>query len=152
MAQSTPPASNGASGTAITTNASDRDAQAQTAEEQPTPMGRAMLRQLRPAILLTILLAVVVSGIYPLVVTAIGQAAFPDQANGSIVYVNGKPVGSKLIGQYWTQANYFHGRPSATSNLQGKPAPYESDNSAASNLGPTNSTLIKTVQQRIADL
>lgn len=115
-------------------------------------MGRAMLRQLRPAILLTILLAVVVSGIYPLVVTAIGQAAFPSQANGSIVYVNGKPVGSKLIGQYWTQVNYFHGRPSATNNLQGKPAPYESDNSAASNLGPTNSTLIKTVQQRIADL
>lgn len=115
-------------------------------------MGRAMLRQLRPAILLTILLAVVVSGIYPLVVTAIAQAAFPSQANGSIVYVNGKPVGSKLIGQYWTQVNYFHGRPSATNNLQGKPAPYESDNSAASNLGPTNSTLIKTVQQRIADL
>lgn len=115
-------------------------------------MMRSMLRQLRPAILLTVLLALIVGGVYPLVVTAIAQAAFPDQANGSIVYANGKPVGSKLIGQYWTQPQYFHGRPSATNNLQGTPAPYEADNSAASNLGPTNATLIKTVAQRIDDL
>lgn len=115
-------------------------------------MMRSMARQLRPAILLTLLLAVIVSGIYPLVVTAIAQAAFPDQANGSIVYVNGKAVGSKLIGQYWTQPQYFHGRPSATVNTQGTPAPYQADNSGASNLGPTNSALTKTVAQRVADL
>ncbi|HEX9067639.1 MAG TPA: K(+)-transporting ATPase subunit C, partial [Ktedonobacterales bacterium] len=68
------------------------------------------------------------------------------------LYVNGKPVASKLIGQYWTQPQYFHGRPSATNNPQGTPAPYSADNSGASNLGPTNATLIKTVQQRIDDL
>jgi K+-transporting ATPase ATPase C chain len=115
-------------------------------------MMRSMARQLRPAILLTLLLALIVGVIYPLVVTAIGQTAFSSQANGSIVYVNGKPVGSKIIGQYWTQSNYFHGRPSATNNLQGTPAPYQANNSGASNLGPTNSTLIKTVAQRTADL
>ncbi len=115
-------------------------------------MMRSMVRQLRPAILLTLLLALIVGVIYPLVVTAIAQTAFPSQATGSIVYVNGKPVGSKLIGQYWTQPQYFHGRPSATINLQGTPAPYQADNSSASNLGPTNSTLTKTVAQRIADL
>ncbi len=115
-------------------------------------MMRSMVRQLRPAILLTLLLALIVGVIYPLVVTAIAQTAFPSQANGSIVYVNGKPVGSKLIGQYWTQPQYFHGRPSATINLQGTPAPYQADNSSASNLGPTNSTLTKTVAQRIAEL
>ncbi|MGZ3602459.1 MAG: potassium-transporting ATPase subunit C, partial [Ktedonobacterales bacterium] len=121
MAKTTPPASYGASGSAITTNAPDRDAQTQATaagEEQPAPMMRSMVRQLRPAILLTLLLALIVGVIYPLVVTAIGQTAFSSQANGSLVYVNGKPVGSKIIGQYWTQPNYFHGRPSATNNLQ----------------------------------
>ena len=69
-----------------------------------------------------------------------------------ILYVNGKPIASSLIGQYWTQPQYFHGRPSATNNPQGTPAPYSADNSGASNLGPTNQTLITTVQQRIDDL
>src|SRR6185312_2733150 len=104
---------------------------------------RAALRQFRPAILLTLLLTLIVGVIYPLVVTGAAQALFPAQANGSLVYVNGKPIGSSLIGQYWTQPQYFHGRPSATVNLQGTPAPYEADNSGASNLGPTNANLIK---------
>jgi K+-transporting ATPase ATPase C chain len=116
------------------------------------PTRRALLRQLRPAILLTILLTVIVGIIYPLATTGVAQALFPSQANGSLVYVNGKPVASRLIGQYWTQPQYFHGRPSATLNLQGTPAPYQANNSGGSNLGPTNSALIKTVQQRIADL
>jgi K+-transporting ATPase ATPase C chain len=130
--------------------------------EQPTPAGQpektvergrsALLRQLRPAIALTILLTVIAGVIYPLAVMGVGQGLFPSQANGSLVYANGKPVGSSLIGQYWTDAKYFHGRPSATNNLQGTPAPYEADNSAGSNLGPTNSTLVTTVQQRIAEL
>jgi potassium-transporting ATPase KdpC subunit len=112
----------------------------------------ALLRQFRPAILLTVLLTLIAGVIYPLAVTGVAQAIFPSQANGSLVYENGKPVGSKLIGQYWTQPQYFHGRPSVTNNLQGTPAPYEADNSAGSNLGPTNKILVQTVQQRIAAL
>ena len=120
---------------------------------KPVERGRqALLRQLRPAILLTLLLTLLLGIIYPLAVTGAAQALFPSQANGSLVYENGKPVGSTLIGQYWTQPQYFHGRPSATVNVQGTPAPYEADNSGGSNLGPTNSALITTVQQRIAAL
>jgi K+-transporting ATPase ATPase C chain len=121
--------------------------------ELPPENGRrAIMRQLRPAILLTILLTLLAGILYPLVTTGVAQALFPSQANGSLVYQNGKPVGSRLIGQYWTQPQYFHGRPSATLNLQGTPAPYEADNSGGSNLGPTNRALTPTVQQRIAAL
>lgn len=123
-------------------------------EAEPTPESgrRAILRQLRPAILLTLLLTLIAGILYPLVTTGVAQTLFPSQANGSLVYQNGKAVGSRLIGQYWTQPQYFHGRPSATLNLQGTPAPYEADNSGGSNLGPTNSALTQTVQQRIAAL
>jgi K+-transporting ATPase ATPase C chain len=119
----------------------------------PVERGRAaLLRQLRPAILVTVLLTIMTGIIYPLAVTGLGQALFPSQANGSLLEVNGKPVGSQLIGQYWTQPQYFHGRPSVTVNLQGTPAPYEADNSGGSNVGPTNKALTQTVAQRIADL
>ena len=111
-----------------------------------------MNKYIRPAVVLTLLLTVLTGLIYPGVVTALAQLIFPYQANGSLHYVNGKLVGSDLIGQYWTAPKYFHGRPSATSNLNGTPSPYEADNSTASNLGPTNATLIKTVQQRVAEL
>jgi K+-transporting ATPase ATPase C chain len=121
-------------------------------DEAGEPVRRTLLRQLRPAILLTLLLTLIVGIIYPVVTFGLAQRLFNSQANGSLVYVNGKPVASRLIGQYWTQPQYFHGRPSATLNLQGTPAPYEADNSGGSNLGPTNAVLIKTVQQRIADL
>ena len=123
--------------------------------EEPVQLesGRgAVLRQLRPAILLALLLTLIVGIIYPVVTTGVAQALFPSQANGSLVYANGKLVGSRLIGQYWTQPQYFHGRPSATNNLSGTPSPYEADNSSGSNLGPTNSALVQTVQQRIAEL
>src|SRR5260370_11340828 len=113
---------------------------------------RTLLRELRPAMVLTLALTLLLGIGYPLLTTVVAQGLFPSQANGSLLYQNGKPVASRLIGQYWTQAQYFHGRRSVTTNLQGTPAPYEADNSAGSNLGPTNSTLIKTVQQRIADL
>ena len=113
---------------------------------------RALLAQFRPAIVLTVIFLLLLGIIYPLAVTGAAQAFFPSQANGSLVYQNGKPVGSRLIGQYWTQPQYFHGRPSATLNLQGKPAPYQANNSGGSNLGPTNKTLVQTVQQRIAAL
>lgn len=113
---------------------------------------RAALRQLRPAIALTLVLTALLGIGYPLATTGVAQVLFHSQANGSILYVNGKPIGSKLIGQYWTQPQYFHGRPSATVDLNGTPAPYQANNSGGSNLGPTNSTLIKTVQQRITAL
>lgn len=113
---------------------------------------RTLLRQLRPAIVLTLALTIITGILYPIIITGVAQALFPSQANGSLVYSDGKPVGSKLIGQYWTQPRYFHGRPSATVNLQGTPVPYEADNSAGSNLGPTNANLTQAVQQRIADL
>lgn len=119
---------------------------------EPERGRRAVLRQLRPAIALTLALTALLGIVYPLVTTGVAQALFHNQANGSLIYANGKPVGSKLIGQYWTQPQYFHGRPSATVDLNGTPAPYQADNSGGSNLGPTNSALIQTVQQRIAAL
>jgi K+-transporting ATPase ATPase C chain len=127
---------------------------ASTAGEEPQPERgwRTLLRQFRPAIVLTLVLTLLVGIIYPLVTTGVAQVLFPSQANGSLVCVNGKPIGSSLIGQYWTQPQYFEGRPSVTVNLSGTPAPYEADNSAGSNLGPTNSVLIQTVAQRIAQL
>src|SRR5262245_18675234 len=125
---------------------------AAAAEGAPERAARTVLRQLRPAIVITLALTLLLGIGYPLLTTLVAQGLFPSQANGSLVYANGKPVGSKLIGQYWTQPQYFHGRPSATLNLQGTPAPYQANNSAGSNLGPTNANLVKIVQQRIADL
>lgn len=139
--------------TTLPPSQTDEAAPAAAEAARPVEQGwRALLRQFRPAILLTLLLTLLAGILYPLAVTGAAQWLFPSQANGSLVYANGKPIGSKLIGQYWTQPQYFHGRPSATLNLQGTPAPYEADNSGGSNLGPTNSTLVQTVQQRIAAL
>jgi K+-transporting ATPase ATPase C chain len=120
--------------------------------DEREPARRAILRLLRPAIVMTLALTIITGLIYPGIITGLAQVFFPSQANGSILYVNGKPIASSSIGQYWTQPNYFHGRPSATNNPQGTPAPYSADNSGASNLGPTNQTLITTVQQRIDEL
>ncbi len=112
-----------------------------------------MNKYIRPAVVLTLLLTILTGLLYPGVVTVLAQLIFPYQANGSLHYVNGKLVGSDLIGQYWTLPQYFHGRPSATVNpTTGTPEPYAADNSTASNLGPTSATLIKTVQQRVAEL
>jgi len=110
-------------------------------------------KYLRPAVVLTLLLTILTGLLYPAVVTVLAQLIFPYQANGSLHYVNGKLVGSDLIGQYWTSSKYFHGRPSVTVNPStGTPEPYAADNSTASNLGPTNSVLIKTVQKNVAEL
>ena len=108
---------------------------------------------LRPAIVMTLILTMVTGFIYPGIVTGLAQLIFPHQANGSLLTVNGKVVGSELIGQYWTSAKYFHGRPSATVNTSsGQPEPYTADNSSASNAGPTSASYLQTVQQRIAQL
>jgi potassium-transporting ATPase KdpC subunit len=110
-------------------------------------------KYLRPAIVITILLTIVTGFIYPGIVTGLAQLIFPSQANGSLVYANGKVVGSELIGQYWTAPQYFHGRPSVTVNPNtGKPEPYAADNSSASNAGPTNAAYIQTVELRVAEL
>ena len=103
-----------------------------------------MLSQLRPAILVLVLLTVVTGVVYPLVVTGIAQAVFPFQAQGSLVVKDGKVVGSALIGQPFDDPKYFWSRPSATSPF--------ADNAAASsgsNLSPTNPDLVKAVQGRV---
>src|SRR5579862_4028822 len=112
-------------------------------EPAPAPRPVTVMAYLRPAIVMTLLFTIITGLIYPGIVTALAQVIFPYQANGSLMTVNGKVVGSDLIGQYWTSPKYFHGRPSATANPgTGAPSPYEADNSSASNLGPTNSSLI----------
>ena len=113
-----------------------------------------LIKYLRPAVVLTLILTIVTGFLYPGVVTAISQVAFNHAANGSLLCnAKGQVVGSELIGQYWTQPQYFHGRPSVTVNpVTGKPEPYAADNSTASNLGPTNATLKQDVQQWVAAL
>jgi K+-transporting ATPase ATPase C chain len=111
-------------------------------------------KYLRPAVVLTLILTIVTGFLYPGVVTAIAQVFFNHAANGSLLCnAQGQVLGSEQIGPYWTRLEYFHGRPSVTVNPStGKPAPYEADNSTASNLGPTNATLKQDVQSRIAAL
>ncbi|MBO0784297.1 MAG: potassium-transporting ATPase subunit KdpC [Ktedonobacteraceae bacterium] len=103
---------------------------------------KTTIKYVRPAIMLTLLLTITTGLVYPGIVTGLAQLIFPYQANGSLHTVDGKVIGSDLIGQYWTATKYFHGRPSATLNPGGTPQPYSADNSAASNLGPTNKQLI----------
>jgi K+-transporting ATPase ATPase C chain len=100
--------------------------------------------QIRPAVVTLALLSVVTGLAYPALVTAIAQAVFPHQANGSLIARDGKAVGSALIGQPFDDPKYFWGRPSATS-----PFPYNAGASSGSNLGPTNPALRKAVQDRV---
>ncbi|HUW38896.1 MAG TPA: potassium-transporting ATPase subunit KdpC [Rhodocyclaceae bacterium] len=102
---------------------------------------------LRPAITLFLLLSVVTGIVYPFIVTGILQAIFPGRAAGSLIFKDGKPVGSSLIGQNFTEPKYFWGRPSATS-----PQPYNGLASGGSNLGPLNPALADAVKGRIAAL
>lgn len=110
-----------------------------------------MLRQIRPAIVLLILLTVVTGLIYPLGMTGIARLLFPAQANGSLVEKDGKVIGSWLIGQNFADPRYFWGRPSATTDTDPNdatktvPAPYNAANSVGSNLGPTSRTLVERV-------
>ncbi|MEX3921079.1 potassium-transporting ATPase subunit KdpC [Paraburkholderia sp. BR10872] len=106
-----------------------------------------MNNSLRPVLVLFVLLTVITGGIYPLVVTAVSQAVFSRQSNGSLIEQNGKPVGSALIGQQFDAPSYFWGRVSATT-----PNPYNAQNSGGSNLGPTNPALADEVKGRIAAL
>ena len=108
-----------------------------------------MFSQLRPALVSLAALTVVTGLAYPLFVTGVAQAAFPHQANGSLIVQNGKTVGSHLIGQSFDDPKYFWGRLSATADSNGKALPYNAGNSVASNLGPTNPALLDEVKGRV---
>jgi K+-transporting ATPase ATPase C chain len=112
---------------------------------------RSLPTELLRAVRLTLVVAVVTGLIYPLAITGISQVVFHDQANGSLITKNGQLVGSKLIGQNFTDPKYFFGRPSATTNVSDatKSDPYNAQNSAGSNLAPSNKALIDRVQKAV---
>jgi K+-transporting ATPase ATPase C chain len=105
---------------------------------------RGFVRQLLPAVIALVALTVVTGLIYPLVVTGIAQVAFHDKANGSLIKQDGVVVGSKLIGQQFSDAKYFHPRPSAAGTG------YDALSSSFSNLGPTNPDFLKSIEERVA--
>src|SRR5882724_3720811 len=105
-----------------------------------------LLTDIRSAILVTLVLAVVCCGLYPLVVFGVAQTLFHDKANGSLIVDSAGTVrGSRLLGQGFTADKYFHPRPSAAGNG------YDDANSSGSNLGPTSQKLHDTVAQSVAD-
>ena len=105
---------------------------------------RAFIRQLRPALLVVVVFTVICGFVYPLLMTGIGQAAFNDKANGSLIKRDGVVVGSELIGQAFAAPEYFHARPSAAG------AGYDGSASSGSNLGPTNPDFLAVVEERAA--
>ena len=111
-----------------------------------------MFNEIRPAIILLVVLTLITGLAYPLAMTGIAQVLFPREANGSLIEKDGKVVGSVLIGQAFADDKYFHGRPSATNAPDPKDAtktidaPYNAANSMGSNLGPTNKALIERVK------
>jgi potassium-transporting ATPase KdpC subunit len=117
-----------------------------------------MLREIRPAIIVLVVLTLITGLAYPLAMTAIAGVIFPDQAQGSLVERDGKVVGSALIGQEFKDDKYFHGRPSATTapdpndSTKTVPAPYNAANSGGSNLGPTSKALNDRVKEDVEKL
>jgi len=111
-----------------------------------------MIREIRPAIVVLLALTLITGLAYPLAMTGIAHALFPNQAQGSLIERDGAVVGSALIGQQFISDKYFHGRPSATTapdpndSTKTVPAPYNAANSGGSNLGPSNKALIDRVQ------
>jgi len=103
-----------------------------------------MLRELRTSVVVLVLATLILGLGFPALMTGFAQAAFSNKANGSLIKENGKVVGSRLAAQQFTQARYFHERPSATS------PPYNAGATTFANLGPTNPDLAKAVRQRIA--
>jgi K+-transporting ATPase ATPase C chain len=101
----------------------------------------------RPALMLFLLMTVLTGIAYPLVVTGIAQLVFPQQAAGSLLMQDGKPIGSRLIGQSFSAPGHFWSRPSATGST-----PYDATASGGSNLGPLNPALVDAVKARIAML
>ncbi|MCK1714906.1 MULTISPECIES: K(+)-transporting ATPase subunit C [unclassified Bradyrhizobium] len=117
-----------------------------------------MLREIRPAIVLLLLLTAITGLAYPLAMTAIAGAIFPVQAQGSLIERDGKVVGSALIGQEFKDDKYFHGRPSATlapdpnDSTKTVSAPYNAANSGGSNLGPTSKALADRLNEDVDKL
>ncbi|MBO3706607.1 MAG: potassium-transporting ATPase subunit KdpC [Candidatus Accumulibacter sp.] len=106
-----------------------------------------MKKLLRPAVSLFVFLSVVTGLLYPMLVTGVARIAFPDAAAGSLIIRDGKPIGSALIGQDFSDPKYFWGRPSATA-----PQPYNAGASSGSNQGPLNPALVDAVKARVAAL
>ncbi len=117
-----------------------------------------MLKEIRPAILVLLLLTLITGLAYPLAMTEVAGAIFPKQAQGSLIERDGKVVGSALIGQEFKGDKYFHGRPSATTApdpadaSKTVPTPYNAANSGASNLGPTSKALNDRIKQDVDTL
>ncbi len=117
-----------------------------------------MLKEIRPAIVILILLTAITGLAYPLAMTEIAGAIFPRQAQGSLIEKDGKVVGSALIGQEFKDDKYFHGRLSATTapdpadSTKTVPAPYNAANSGGSNLGPTSKALNDRVKEDVDKL
>lgn len=117
-----------------------------------------MLKELRPAITVLVLLTAITGLAYPLAMTGIAGVLFPAQAEGSLIERDGKVIGSALIGQEFKGDNYFHGRPSATTGTDPQdstktvPQPYNAANSAGSNLGPTSKALNDRVKDDVEKL
>src|SRR5271167_4480648 len=117
-----------------------------------------MLKEIRPAIIVLVILTLITGLGYPLAMTAIAGVVFPKQAQGSLIEKDGKVVGSALIGQEFKEEKYFHGRPSATTTADPAdatktvPAPYNAANSSGSNLGPTSKALNDRVKEDVDKL
>ena len=117
-----------------------------------------MLKEIRPAIVMVVLLTLITGLAYPLAMTGIAGVIFPYQAQGSVIEKDGKLIGSALIGQVFNDDKYFHGRPSATNAPDPKDstktvdAPYNATNSMGSNLGPTSKALIDRVKGQVEEL
>jgi K+-transporting ATPase ATPase C chain len=117
-----------------------------------------MLREIRPTILILLLLTAITGLAYPLAMTAIAGVIFPKQAQGSLIEKDGKVIGSALIGQEFREDKYFHGRPSATLGpdpadaTKTVPAPYNAANSGGSNLGPTSKALSDRLREEVEKL
>jgi K+-transporting ATPase ATPase C chain len=117
-----------------------------------------MLREIRPAIVILVLLTLITGLAYPLAMTEVAGAIFPKQAQGSLIERDGKVIGSSLIGQEFTSDKYFHGRPSATTapdpadSSKTVAAPYNAANSGGSNLGPTSKALNDRMKEDVEKL